>query len=385
MNFLILSTVKQTSLEKAITNAGHTFERYDPADFQMFISARAGYDSVYLNSKPITRGRFNAIIPRVGSNRAYASRLIKHFTENLGVYSLQSGRAIDTVADKFRTSQILSAAKIPVPAQMMCKNLNPADIDFVLEKLKLPLVCKPLSASKGVGVMILESELSASMTIEYLHKTDSKFLLQEWISTEADKGAQDLRVILLDGKIINAMRRVAPAGKYRANLSIDATGEKVKLTSQQQKLAIDSAAALDITFCGVDILTKTSDPRTGDVDYLLEINSNPGNIIQSITGHNHFEDVVKFLEINAPIYKRTWEQHHKTREPFHEGTVLRDIANALERMLHIGSLPNLSQRDFDTMVDDLENSFAENGNFIVRQALALYADQTKTLSNLYKN
>jgi len=51
----------------------------------------------------------------------------------------------------------------------------------------------------------------------------------------------------------------------------------------------------------VDII-KAKDPKDNQVKpYFIEVNSNPGEMIIDITGHNHYEDLLDFVEKN---YKR---------------------------------------------------------------------------------
>jgi ribosomal protein S6--L-glutamate ligase len=375
MHFLILSAVNQKLLQKAITDAGHTFDRIDPVNLQMYVSDRGHkFDEIIYQGEPIPRDKYNAVVPRVGTNRLYAERILKHFSESYGVYTLQTGVSINRVSDKFRTAQLLSGKGIRIPRQMYCRNLTEADIKKILERFGLPLIVKPVSSSKGAGVILLESEITAEMTLEYLHAKDNRFIVQEFIETRTEKaGAQDIRAIVLDGQVISAMKRIAPQGKSRANLSINAQGQAVELTESQKKMAVDAVAAVEgLTFAGVDVISKP-DENGNTIDYLLELNSNPGSLIAEIVNFNHFEPVVKYLEEHAPSHKRTWEAIHEKRSLLPNGIEIRDISDAYHALENFVSrnYQHKDQAAFNKKVAELEKRWGENGQQVVKIALEI--------------
>ena len=67
-------------------------------------------------------------------------------------------------------------------------------------------------------------------------------------------------------------------------------------------MCIDAVAAIPgLNFAGVDII-KGKDKKTKEVKpFFIEVNSNPGEMIIDITGHNHYEDLLDFVE---KTYKR---------------------------------------------------------------------------------
>lgn len=372
MNFLILSTTDQKHLIEAIEELGHKYELHDPADFVLFLNDKPqGYDAIYLKGRPITRKRFNAVIPRIMKDREHAAALLKHLSENLGVFCLQSGASLIRASNKFRQAQILSAKKIRVPKQLLAKNIDPSDIEWIISKVGLPIVAKPSDSFGGNGVLILETELSASMTIEFLHKSNQGFILQEFIPTAKKQGAEDLRVIVCGGKVVNSMRRIAPTGQFRANLSIDATGEPVELTADQKRLAVEAAEALGFDFVGLDILSKTAPNEKHD--YILEANATPGSKSISITGKNHFLDVVSHVATMIPTYKRTFDAVQPKRMTLPEGVEIRDIAYTFKNLEHwiAQNTQRKSESAFQNEVKRIEDRLGQNGKFIVGEALTL--------------
>jgi ribosomal protein S6--L-glutamate ligase len=369
MNFLILSTAPQKHLAEAIEEAGHTFELAAPGEFQMFLNDKpAGYDAVFRNEKAVTRKMFDCVLSRLGSDRAFGARLLRHFRQNLGVFTLQTGAAVDICSDKWHTSQLLSAAKIRVPIQFFCSEIP--NLDFIIEKLGgLPVIAKPTSGSQGKGVMKIVDAESANGIIEYLHQTKQNFILQQYIDTSTAKtGGSDLRLIVCGDKVVSAMRRTAPQGKLRANLSIDATGEKIDPTPEQKEMAIKAIAAIDgLAFGGVDIMTK--EHPEGDINYLIEVNSNPGTKIVQVTDYNHFTDVVAYCEQQAPIYKRAFDAASEKRSTLPDGVSMEQLADVIHR-LHYIATGHHSDKQKDELVKAYRATLPDNtGDSVMKLAL----------------
>ena len=78
-----------------------------------------------------------------------------------------------------------------------------------------PVIIKILEGTHGNGVILAETYLNALSTIETLKTAGIKFLLQEYI--EESKGT-DLRVIVVDGEVVAAMKRQGKEGDFRSNL-----------------------------------------------------------------------------------------------------------------------------------------------------------------------
>ena len=91
------------------------------------------------------------------------------------------------------------------------------------------------------------------------------------------------------------MKRTAvDKSDFRANVSRGAKGEKAELSKEDQEMAIRAAHCIGLNIAGVDILKSK---KTG-ISYVIEVNSNPGTKVIDLTGHNVFEDVVKYCEGN---------------------------------------------------------------------------------------
>ena len=124
------------------------------------------------------------------------------------------------------------------------------------------MIMKPLDGYGGRGVIIIEK--SASKNIKSLldfyvnnSSADGKsqyVILQEYIA-DADKG--DVRVFMLNGEPIGALRRIPSSGDIRSNITAGGSIAKHKLTKDEIKLCkiIGKKLVRDgLFFAGLDLI-----------------------------------------------------------------------------------------------------------------------------------
>ena len=100
------------------------------------------------------------------------------------------------------------------------------------------------------------------------------------------------------------MKRVKIGGDFRSNVSLGATAEKVKLTPEQEQIALKTAKLSKLPWCAVDImpLVKGSNPELGD-NAVLEINASPGtNGITDVIGVNFVRVLLSELTDPSEFY-----------------------------------------------------------------------------------
>jgi len=154
---------------------------------------------------------------------------------------------------------------------------------------KLEYVVKILDGHGGTGVFMVSGKtiLSTLQTI-FAIDPERELLLQK--KEEADGGDIRVHVLTMRTKqmILASMKRVKIAGDFRSNVSLGATAEKVKLTKEQEEIALKVAKISGMPWCAVDImpLVKDSNPEIGD-NVVLEYNSSPGTDgISEVIGEN---------------------------------------------------------------------------------------------------
>ena len=288
MNIAILSRGESLYSTKSLVKAGearnHGIEVLDPSYFNLSIE---NGEAVLLYHDEVVDD-IDAIIPRIGaSNTYFGSTLVRHF-EAMGVFPVVSSEAILNSRDKWTSFQILARAKVAVPKTVLMNAINYEEQLNAFEGK--PVIIKLLEGTHGNGVILAETPQSALATIETLHTTDVKFLLQEYIAES--KGA-DIRVIVVDGVVVASMKRKCKTGDFRSNLHRGGTSEVIKLSHEEKRLAIRAAKALKLGVCGVDILQSNDGPL------ILEINSTPGlEGIETTTGKNISKSIIGFVERN---------------------------------------------------------------------------------------
>jgi ribosomal protein S6--L-glutamate ligase len=295
MKALILGTLGKP-LEEALKLSGVSYEVYTPEQLMIYVSeSTSGYDR-FFDARPeltepvrLKAKDFDFVISRIGSGAEKGATILEHLTENMGLFGSQNADGIRICSNKLRTHLKLSQKGIRTPPTVWGNRI--AHTGFVLKKLLdgLPAVGKTSLGSQGEGVFILESPLAANTTLQTLYKFDADILLQKFIK---GVGFQDIRAIVVNGKVVSAMERSAPTGDFRANLSQGGSGRKIDLSTDDKALAVSAADAVGLSgFCGVDLL-KDKDGKT----YVVETNSNPGDLICTITGYNHFLPLVEFCK-----------------------------------------------------------------------------------------
>lgn len=288
MNITILSQGEGLYSTKSLVNAGnnrqHHMQVVDPGYCRMEIE-NGEPKLIYQNEKIED---IHAIIPRIGSsNTYYGSSVVRQF-QAMGVFTVNSADGILNSRDKWVCSQILVKSKIPIPKTVFASYF---EYEEQINSFKgKPIILKLLEGTHGEGVILTESFQNTLSTIETLNASGIKFVLQEYI--EESNGA-DIRVIVVDGVAVAAMKRKSKAGDFRSNLHRGGSSEVIELTDIEEKIAIKSAKAMGLGFCGVDILQSKRGPL------VLEINSSPGlEGIESTTGKNISKSVIGFIERN---------------------------------------------------------------------------------------
>ena len=142
----------------------------------------------------------------------------------------------------------------------------------------LGVVVKILDGHGGTGVALIDGKkLYAWLQLVFAINPEQRLLIQK--KEEADGGDIRVHVLTLRNKqvILAAMKRIKINNDFRSNVSLGATAEPVKLTPEQEQIALRTALLSKLPWCAVDImpLVKGSNKELGD-NVVLEINASPG-------------------------------------------------------------------------------------------------------------
>ncbi|MBX4190573.1 RimK family alpha-L-glutamate ligase [Candidatus Saccharibacteria bacterium] len=240
---------------------------------------------------------FDAIIPRIASSYTrYGSAIVRQF-EIQGVFSTTSSISIVRSRDKLRSIQILSRAGIGIPKTIFSRGF--ADIDDVMEELSgPPIIIKLARGTHGRGVVLAESRKAAKSVLQSFYLMDddgTNILLQEYIEESA---GTDIRAFVVGSQVVASMKRQSLTDDFRSNLHQGGEGTAIKLTDEEEKMAIKAARAMGLSICGVDLMRSNRGPL------VLEVNSSPGFGIEQVTGRNVAEKILDYVEHNAKARRR---------------------------------------------------------------------------------
>ncbi|WBX73755.1 30S ribosomal protein S6--L-glutamate ligase [Tenacibaculum pacificus] len=230
---------------------------------------------------------FDAIIPRIKpSVTFYACALIRQF-DAMGTYCLNSADAINQSRDKLLATQLFAKNDIQVPITGFAN--SPLDTKDLIKMVNgAPLIIKLLESTQGKGVVLAETTKAAESVINAFKSVKTNILVQEFIK---EANGQDLRCFVVNGKVVASMQRQAEKGEFRANIHQGGSASKVRITSEERKLAIKAAKVLDLPVAGVDIIRSNKGPL------LLEVNSSPGlEGIEAATGLDIANIMIEAIE-----------------------------------------------------------------------------------------
>lgn len=164
----------------------------------------------------------------------------------------------------------------------------------IIKKIPFPIIMKLPSGTHGKGVMLADSQESASSMMDALALLKQPFLIQEYIETEG----KDYRVIVVGDKIAAAMKRIAAKGEKRANIHSGGHGEKIELDQKTANAAILAAKSTGCDICAVDVLPSRKGPL------VLEVNLSPGlQGITKVTKINVSEIIAEYLYKQAKAFR----------------------------------------------------------------------------------
>lgn len=232
---------------------------------------------------------FDAIIPRIRpSITFYGCALTRQF-EAMKVYCLNSAAAITQSRDKLFSLQLLLRNGVDIPTTGFAN--SPLDTDDLIKMVGgPPLIVKLLEGTQGKGVVLAETKKAAESVINAFKSLNANILVQEFIK-EAD--GKDLRLFVVDGKVVATIQREAAPGEFRANIHMGGTASIIKPTAEEKKIAVKAAKAMDLRVAGVDIIRSSKGPL------LLEVNSSPGlEGIEGATNKDIAGEMIKAIEKN---------------------------------------------------------------------------------------
>lgn len=255
-----------------------------------YISIEQGSNQVFYKGEPL--GKYDAIIPRIASYMTKYGTAIVRQLEMQGEYCLSRSLAITRARDKLRSTQLLAKYNIDIPKTVVSRDSG--DIDQLLDQLGgAPVIIKLASGTHGNGVVLAETKKAAKSTLQAFYLTNEQgtnILLQEFIKESA---GTDIRAFVVGAKVVASMQRQSLDDDFRSNLHKGGSGTPIKLTPEEEKVAIKAAKVMGLSIAGVDIMRSERGPL------VLEVNASPGFGIEKVTGRNVAGKIIEYVERNA--------------------------------------------------------------------------------------
>ncbi len=196
----------------------------------------------------------------------YLGRLL----EASGMRLFNRAEAVELCDDKMMTQIALAAAGVKVvpsiPAPLCYTqgaSIEEDTLAEIIQAFDFPLVAKKSYGSFGAGVRLVKN------------REELKTVANEWLSIPhfyqryiEESAGRDIRVIVIGGKAVAAMERVASEGEFRSNIELGGQGRNIRLSDEYRTAAERAAVALGLDYCGVDLLESKDGP------FVCEVNSN---------------------------------------------------------------------------------------------------------------
>jgi len=241
---------------------GHTVEVINTTRCYMAINAMS--PEVHYDGKRLPR--FDAVVPRIGASiTPYGTAIIRQF-ETIGTYCVNSSAGITSSRDKLYAHQLMARAKIGMPNTAFAA--SPLDTSNLMGLVgTAPLIVKLLESTQGKGVVLAETKKAAESVIDAFRGLKANFLVQDFVKEAA---GEDIRCLVIGGKVVGAMKRTGAEGDFRSNLHRGGSAKAVRITKIERETAIRAAKVFDLNMAGVDLLRSEAGPK------VLEVNSSPG-------------------------------------------------------------------------------------------------------------
>ena len=185
--------------------------------------------------------------------------------------SLHSTAALEgkkvRVVNAFQTSMIagnklfahmkLKEANVATPKSMLAFSMDSAL--QALDKLGYPVVLKPTIGSWGRLIALLKDRESAESVIEdreHMFPLYQIYYLEEFVK----RPPRDIRSIVVGDRIVGAIYRYSPEGRWKTNMALGGKAELCPITKELEDICLRAARAVNGEVVGIDLM---EDEREG--------------------------------------------------------------------------------------------------------------------------
>lgn len=247
-------------LVEAARTRGHQVRVLNPVQVEMHLDGRSA--NLYYQRKRVAP--CDVVIPRIAQSiNNYGLAVVSQYAMR-GTALVNSAQAIAQSRNKMRSLQLLSVNGIDIPATVMARDA--ADLKAMVGLVGgVPVLVKLLQGQEKHGVMVCESLQSLEAALEAILGLGHNLLMQEYVR----KTGQDVRVLVVGGEAVAAVRRRPRVGRLSHTLNQGARLEAMELTAPQREAAERTARLMGLEVAAVDLLDVKGHPK------VFEVNSSP--------------------------------------------------------------------------------------------------------------
>ncbi|WP_394749086.1 glutathione synthase [Spongiimicrobium salis] len=196
------------------------------------------------------------------------------------VFIVNSLQGLREANNKLYTAAFGDSHSNIIPVTHVSKNKNYL-VQQINESSADKMILKPLNGFGGSGVILIEKSAMSnikSLLDFYVTNSDGSsnyVILQEYIEG-ADKG--DIRILLLNGEYIGAMKRIPGEDDHRSNVSAGGSIAKHSLTKEEKALCKQIGPKLvkdGLYFVGIDViggkLVEVNVMSPGGITYMNKV------------------------------------------------------------------------------------------------------------------
>ncbi|MGE3818809.1 MAG: RimK family alpha-L-glutamate ligase [Isosphaeraceae bacterium] len=189
-----------------------------------------------------------------------------HRLAGSGIPVLNPPRAVEASVDKYLSTCLIERAGLPVPPTATAESST--DALRAYDELGPDVVVKPLFGAEGRGIVRVQDRELARRAFQTLERLGALIYLQKTIRHPG----HDVRVFVLGGRVLGAIRRHAAPGEWRTNVALGGRAEARRDELGMERLALQAAEAVGAVMAGVDLIEDLDGGRL----LVLEVNAVPG-------------------------------------------------------------------------------------------------------------
>ncbi|MGW7533856.1 RimK family alpha-L-glutamate ligase [Amycolatopsis sp. NPDC054798] len=197
---------------------------------------------------------------------AQRALLMAETLEAFGAYPVNDAESSRICGSKWSTYLRLRQSGIPTPATLLAQ--TPEAGLLAIEAIGYPVVVKPLGASWGKRVSLINDRYAAEAVLEHCAELPSAAMRTAIVQEAVRPGSPDLRGIVADGDFLGAI--VRSGADWRNNVARGAEVELLAPDDEVRRLCLEATAAVGARVASVDLVEGADGRRL-----VLEVNSRP--------------------------------------------------------------------------------------------------------------